>query len=71
MQIARFIGPGLIVVGVVLLILGWQASESTSSELSEAFHGAPSDKTIWLLVGGGILTVLGVVKTMRGRSKGA
>ena len=69
MQTARLIGPGLIVVGVVLLILGWQASESVSSGFSKAFQGAPSDKAIWLLVGGGILVVLGVVRTMRSRSK--
>ena len=69
MQIQRFIGPGLIVVGIVLLILGWQASESASSEFSKAFQGAPSDKAIWLLVAGGIVLVLGVVRTMRSRSK--
>lgn len=69
MQTARLIGPGLIVVGVVLLIFGWSASNSASSEFSKAFQGAPSDKAIWLLVGGGILVVLGVVRTMRNRSK--
>ena len=69
MQTDRLIGPGLIAVGIVLLIFGWNASHSVSSGFSKAFQGAPSDKAIWLLVGGGIVVVLGVVKTMRSRSK--
>jgi Protein of unknown function (DUF3185) len=43
------IGIALLVVGVVLIIFGMQASASLGSRLSELFTGAPSDRTIWLL----------------------
>lgn len=47
----------LLVVGVVLLIFGFQASDSLSSEVSEAVQGAPSNKSIWLIA----LGIIGVL----------
>ncbi|MDR2981266.1 MAG: DUF3185 family protein, partial [Puniceicoccales bacterium] len=35
----------LLIVGVILLVYGFSASDSLSSNVSEAVHGAPSDKT--------------------------
>jgi hypothetical protein len=46
------VGIAVLVVGVVLIIFGMQASASLGSRLSELFTGAPSDRTIWLLVAG-------------------
>jgi Protein of unknown function (DUF3185) len=40
----------LLVVGVVLIIFGMQASASLGSRLSELFTGAPTDQTIWLVI---------------------
>jgi len=48
----KAISLGLIVVGVILIIYGISASESVSSDFSRLFTGNPTDKTIWLLVGG-------------------
>lgn len=56
----RALDIGLTVAGVCLLIWGVSASESFSSEVSEAVQGAPSDKAIWLLIVGGIFTLVGV-----------
>lgn len=67
----RILSLGLIVAGVVLLVLGVGSSESFSSNVSEAVQGAPSDKTIWLLVGGGLLTAAGLGGLFRSRSKSA
>jgi hypothetical protein len=40
------VGIALLVVGVMLIIFGMQASASLGSRLSELFTGAPSDRTI-------------------------
>lgn len=61
----RILSIGLLVAGVILLILGVAASESFSSEVSEAVQGAPSDKAIWLLVGGALCGVVGFAGLMR------
>ena len=50
----------LLVVGVVLLVLGVNASESISSDLSRLFTGEPTDKAIWLLIGGGLAVIAGL-----------
>lgn len=45
------------VLGIILVISGLNASDSLSSRLSRLFTGSPTDRTIWLLIGG----VLGIV----------
>jgi len=47
----------LLVVGVVLLVYGLNASDSFSSSVSRAVNGAPTDKTIWLIA----LGVIGLI----------
>lgn len=53
-------GVALAVLGVVLVIYGLDANDSIGSRLSKAFTGSPTDKTIWLLVGGVVSLVAGV-----------
>jgi hypothetical protein len=55
----------VLIVGLVVLLLGLNASESFSSEMSEAFSGAPSDKALWLLIVGGLLTAIGGIGWFR------
>jgi hypothetical protein len=50
---------GLVVVGVVLGILGFNASESISSDISRLFSGTPSNKTVWLFAVGVLMVVVG------------
>lgn len=45
-------GLALVLIGVVLLVLGFFASESVSSSFSKFFTGEPSDRAIWLFIGG-------------------
>jgi hypothetical protein len=59
------IGIALLVVGIVLVIYGINASDSASSGISRIFTGAPTDKTLWLLLGGGAATIVGAVMTFR------
>ena len=55
----RILSLVLLCLGTVLIIYGLNALDSISSSFSRFFNGAPTDKTIWLLIGGGILFVLG------------
>jgi len=55
----KVFGFALLVVGVVLVVLGLSASESIGSDLSRLFTGRPTDKSIWLLVGGVVALVVG------------
>jgi hypothetical protein len=61
------VGIALLVVGVVLMIFGMQASASLGSRLSELFTGAPSDRTIWLLVVGVAAAIVGLGLLLTGR----
>ncbi len=53
--------------GIILLILGINAYNSSSSDISRFFTGAATDKSVWMLVGGAVATVLGLVGLLRGR----
>jgi hypothetical protein len=63
------IGIALLVVGVVLIIFGMQASASVGSRLSELLTGAPSDRTIWLLVAGVAAAIVGVGLLLAGQRR--
>lgn len=56
----------LLVIGVILIIYGVAASDSIGSGFSRLFTGAPTDKTIWLLVGGIAAAVAGFFGLMSG-----
>ncbi len=62
----RIISLVLLVGGIILLIYGFQASESVSSEFSRLFTGSPTDKTIWMLIGGAVATLVGAGGLMGG-----
>ena len=55
--------------GIILLILGINAYNSSSSDISRFFTVSATDKSVWLLVGGAIATVLGLVGFLRGEKK--
>lgn len=63
----RAIGFGLIAVGVVLLVLGFNAADSFSSEVSEFFTGEPSNRAIWLMIGGVAAVAVGVALSAMSR----
>lgn len=48
----KVIGLVLIAIGIVLLVLGISAADSLSSDISRFFTGEPTDRAIWLLIGG-------------------
>lgn len=59
-------GIVFVLVGVVLLVLGIVASESIVSSFSKFFTGEPSERSIWLMLGGVIAIGIGVAIGSRG-----
>jgi len=56
----------LLIVGVALLACGYDAYRSVSSGVSRIFTGMPTDKALFLLVGGVVLTAAGLGGLSRG-----
>jgi uncharacterized membrane protein YtjA (UPF0391 family) len=61
----KLISLALLVGGIVLIIYGAAASDSLSSSFSRFFTGNPTDKTMWLLIGGIVAAVAGLFGVLR------
>jgi len=64
----KLVSIALLVGGVMLVIFGINATDSFSSDVSRFFTGSPSDKAIWMLIGGTVATVVGLTLLLRQRS---
>ena len=62
----KIVSLALLVGGVVLMILGINAMNSFSSDVSRFFTGSPTDKAVWMLIGGIVATGVGLMGTLRG-----
>jgi hypothetical protein len=62
----KAIGLALLVVGIVLIVYGINASNSVSSSVSQTFTGSPTNKTLWLLLGGIAAAIAGAALTFMG-----
>jgi len=51
--------------GIVLIVIGVNATKSFSSDVSRFFTGSPTDKAIWMLIGGIAAAAIGFFGTMR------
>ncbi len=56
----KYIGIAIVILGIALVISGMDASDSLASRLSRLFTGSPTDRTIWLLIGGTLAAVFGL-----------
>lgn len=56
----------LLVGGIVLIVYGLKASDSIGSSFSRLFTGSPTDKTVWLLIGGFVAAIVGAAGLFRG-----
>ncbi len=59
------ISLALLVVGIVLIVLGVNAAASFSSDISRFFTGSPTDKAIWMFLGGVAASIAGLVGLLR------
>lgn len=62
----RMISVALLVGGIVLIIMGVTAMNSFSSDVSKFFTGSPTDKAVWMLIGGVVAVAVGLGGSMRG-----
>ena len=56
----RVISLALLVVGIVLIVWGASALDSFSSDVSRFFTGSPTNKAVWLMIGGIAASVVGL-----------
>jgi uncharacterized protein DUF3185 len=68
----KVIGLALLVAGIILLVWGINASESFSSDVSRTFTGKPTDKSMWMIIGGVVsgISGLGLLIFTGGRPSG-
>jgi amino acid permease len=62
----KFTSLALLAGGIVLIIYGISASDSIGSSFSRFFTGSPTDRTMWLLIGGIVAAVVGLAGLWRG-----
>ena len=63
------IGIALMAAGLLLLIFGFNESQSLSSDVTRVFTGSPTDRSMWMLIGGAVAAVLGIAMIFMGRRK--
>ena len=56
----RAVSLAILAAGIVLLVLGINASNSFGSDVSRFFTGSPSDRAVWMITGGVLMTVGGL-----------
>jgi drug/metabolite transporter (DMT)-like permease len=61
----KALGLALLVAGVILIMTGYNASQSFSSDLSRLFTGSATNKAMWMLIGGAAAFVAGTVLVSR------
>jgi len=66
----KIVSLALLIGGVVLIIFGIQAMDSFSSDISRFFTGSPTNKAVWLLIGGIAAAAIGLFGTVRGAKAG-
>jgi len=69
--VQRFAGIAVLVVGIVLIVLGVNASQSFGSDVSRFFSGAVTNKSIYFLAGGALAVLAGASMAFSGRRRTA
>ncbi len=65
----RIVGLVLLAVGILLLILGYNASQSVAEQAMETVTGRFTETTTWYFIGGVAGTVAGLGLIMFGKKK--
>jgi hypothetical protein len=66
----KLISLAIFAGGIVLVVFGVSATKSFSSDVSRFFTGSPTDKAIWMLLGGIVVSIIGLSGLLRGQFKG-
>lgn len=54
------LGIALLVIGLLLLVFGFNESHSAASDISKVFTNSPTDRSIWFMAGGGVAVAVGL-----------
>jgi hypothetical protein len=65
----KAISLAILAGGILLAAFGIAAVNSTGSDISRFFTGAPTDRAMWMLVGGLVASVIGLAGLLRRGSK--
>lgn len=63
----KIIAIVLLVVGIALFIWGYNMSQAPMEQAQEFVTGTFSDKATWLMIGGGILGLVGILQLAFGK----
>jgi hypothetical protein len=61
----KAVSIALLAGGIVLIVVGVNATKSFSSDVSRFFTGSPTDKAVWMLIGKIIAASLGLFGATR------
>ncbi len=61
----KAISAAFLVGGLILLYFGYQESQSLASEVDEFFTGSPTESATWMMIGGAVAAVFGLVGLIR------
>jgi hypothetical protein len=70
MNTNKLISLAILAGGIVLVVFGVAATNSFSSDVSRFFTGSPTDKAIWMIIGGIIAIIVGLGGLSLGKPKG-
>ena len=56
----KIVSLALLAGGIVLIVLGVKATNSFGSDVSRFFTGSPTDKAVWMLIGGSVAALVGL-----------
>lgn len=61
----KILSLAILIGGIALIVIGIDATNSFSSDVSRFFTGSPTDKAVWMLIGGIVATLIGLTTLMR------
>ena len=62
----KVVSLAFLAAGLLLMVFGVNASKSLGSDVSRFFTGSPTDKAIWMLIGGVVLSIIDLAGLLRG-----
>ena len=65
----NIVGLAVFALRIVLLIFGFNESRSFSSDVSRFFNGNPTDRSMWMIIGGIVTGIAGLFLAVTGALK--
>lgn len=60
------VGLAIFLLGIVLLIFGFDATQSLSAEVARLWNSHRADQGLWLVIGGAAAVIGGLILAFRG-----